>query len=105
MIGRLDVQNNIITHYTTPFTAIEGSALDPIGVPGGLVWVTPGLLGSPSDGIGSLYPSAGTFTLCTTPTAGSNPYGVAIGAAPAPWCSARTPATRSACLSRRWPAE
>lgn len=81
LIGRLDVSGNIITHYTTAFDAIEGIALNPVGNPEGLVWVTPGFEGAPSDGIGSLDPKSGVFTLYTTPTAGSQPYGITIGCA------------------------
>jgi streptogramin lyase len=78
-IGRLDPATNEVTHYTTPFSAIEGCAADPIGEPNGLVWTDPGFTGTPHDGVGALNPQDLTFTLYHTPTARSNPYGVAIG--------------------------
>ncbi len=78
-IGRLDPATNEVTHYTTPFTAIEGCAADPIGEPDGLVWTDPGFTGMPHDGVGALNPQDLTFTLYHTPTPSSNPYGVAIG--------------------------
>lgn len=80
-IGRLDLRASTVTHYTTSFSAIEGCGLDPIGDPDGLVWVTPGFAGTPSDGIGVLDPKSLTFTLYTTPTPSSAPYGVSIGCA------------------------